>query len=312
MTSLSLPTHADGVNVTLAELLQYKNEARHFLPPSISIWSQLNGKHRSHKRGRGMDFSEVRPYQPGDDVRSIDWRVSARTGKTHTKLYTEEREQPVMLLVDLSAQMKFGSQLLLKSVQACHLAALLSWIACSQKDRIGAVIYNGISLYECKPTARKQGTLQVLGSLIKSHQEMLKNSEPSQSNQFHQALEHLHRLCPKGSDITLISDFYSLKEQDKKSLSQLIRHNRMQCVRIFDPLEKGDTEFRGSELVADNKQSLWLNFGAETTRNRLAINFSTHQDFVKNLTQSLAIPFFSLSTHLPLLHQFTQFTHSRF
>ncbi len=100
-----------------------------------------------------MNFSEVRPYQAGDDIRAIDWRVTARTGKTHTKLFTEEREQPVMLLIDLGTSMKFGSQLLLKSVQAAHFASLLSWLAVSEQDRIGAIIYTGTKLIECKPTA---------------------------------------------------------------------------------------------------------------------------------------------------------------
>ncbi len=105
--NVALPPHSDGVNVCLAELLQYKNQAVRWLAPAKSIWSQLNGHHQSRHKGRGMNFSEVRPYQAGDDIRSIDWRVTARTGKTHTKLFTEEREQPIMLFIDLSASMQF-------------------------------------------------------------------------------------------------------------------------------------------------------------------------------------------------------------
>lgn len=303
----ALPMHANGVQLSLAELLAYKNDARRFMPPAISIWSQLNGQHKSHKRGRGMDFSEVRPYQPGDDVRSIDWRVSARTGTTHTKLFTEEREKPIMLLVDLSPSMKFGSQLLLKSVQACHLAALLSWIAASQKDRIGAIIFNGLSVYECKPTARRQGSLQVLGALVTAHQELLtattaaNNASASSAN----ALLHLERLCPKGSDITMVSDFYWLSAEHQRQLMALTRHNRVQCVNIFDPLEKGQTEFRGHELVADGRQSAWLNFASEQTRQQLLAHFDKRQALIKGLIGSQAINLYSLSAAKPLLHQFS-------
>ncbi len=82
----SLPPHANGVTLTLAELLHYRTQSVHWLPPAQSIWSQMNGNHTGRQKGRGMDFMEVRQYQAGDDIRSIDWRVTARTGKAHTKL----------------------------------------------------------------------------------------------------------------------------------------------------------------------------------------------------------------------------------
>lgn len=86
-----LPNHSDGVTLNLDELLQYKAQSVRWLPPAKSLWSQLNGQHESNRKGRGMNFSEVRQYQAGDDIRSIDWRVTARTGKAHTKLFSEER-----------------------------------------------------------------------------------------------------------------------------------------------------------------------------------------------------------------------------
>lgn len=301
MSQLLLPPHSDGVTLNLAELMQYQKQAIHWIPPAISIWSQLNGQHQSKRQGRGMNFSEVRPYQPGDDVRTIDWRVTARTGKTHTKLFSEEREQPVMLLVDLSQSMKFGSKLLLKSVQACHFASLLSWITIIQKDRIGAVFYTGNALHDSKPTARQQGALRMMDSLVKAHQEM--HETQVENKGFQEALKHMHHLCPKGSDIVIISDFYSLTAQDKKVLSQLRQHNRIQFVRVSDPLEQGQTEFRGYEYVTDDKSSAWLNFSSKKTRENLAREYSKHQDFVQNLARSLAIPFNHLSAAESLITQ---------
>lgn len=299
-TTPALPPHCDGVNLCLAELLQYKNQSVRWLPPAQSVWSQLNGQHMSRKKGRGMNFSEVRPYQAGDDIRTIDWRVTARTGKTHTKLFTEEREQPVMLLVDFSASMKFGSQLLLKSVQAAHFASLLSWLAVSEQDRIGAVIYTGSQLLECKPTARQQGPLRVINALIDAHQ----NSDDSQpSISFSAALKHLHHLCPKGSEIVVISDFYQLEKTDKRRLSQLRQHNRLQFVRIHDPLEQGLTTFKGTEHVADSTQSVWLNFSAPKTRERLSQQYDAHQAFIRDMALSLAIPLHRISAAEPLMQQ---------
>ncbi|MCW8330197.1 DUF58 domain-containing protein [Photobacterium sp. SDRW27] len=295
-----LPSHSDGVNLCLAELLQYKNQSVRWLPPAQSVWSQLNGQHMSRKKGRGMNFSEVRPYQAGDDIRTIDWRVTARTGKTHTKLFTEEREQPVMLLIDLSTSMKFGSQLLLKSVQAAHFASLLSWLAVSEHDRIGAIIYTGNKLVECKPTARRQGPLQVINALIDAHQD---SPEAQDSLAFSAALKHLHHLCPKGSEIVIISDFYQLKETDKQRLSQLRQHNRIQFVRVHDPLEQGQTSFNGTEHVSDSNQSTWLDFSAKKTREKLNMQYVSHQQFVHDMTLSLAIPLHQISAALPLMQQ---------
>lgn len=306
---LALPPHSDGVNVCLAELLQYQKQAIHWLPPALSVWSQLNGQHNSQQKGRGMNFSEVRLYQAGDDVRSIDWRVTARTGKTHTKLFTEEREQPVMLMLDLSPSMKFGSQLLLKSVQTTHFASLLSWLAVNQQDRIGAVIYNGLSLRECKPTARQQGPLRIIHALIEAHQQMLVAQHVPLSREGWQgALRHLHHLCPKGSDIAIVSDFYSLSMDDKQMLSQLRQHNRVQFVLVFDPLEQGQTAFRGREWVSDDLQTAWLDFSATRTRERLAQQYQTHQEFVADLTRSLAIPLHFINAAQPLLQQLNRTT----
>ena len=93
--SNNLPPYSDGVNLTLDELLYYKQQSIRWLPPAKSLWSQMLGQHQSRRLGRGMDFSEVRQYQTGDDIRAIDWRVTARTGKPHTKLFSEEKEKPL-------------------------------------------------------------------------------------------------------------------------------------------------------------------------------------------------------------------------
>ncbi|WP_318510219.1 DUF58 domain-containing protein [Photobacterium leiognathi] len=301
--TVALPPHSDGVNVCLAELLQYKNQAVRWLPPAHSIWSQLNGLHQSRHKGRGMNFSEVRPYQAGDDIRAIDWRVTARTGKTHTKLFTEEREQPVMLLIDISGSMQFGSQLMLKSVQAAHFASLLSWLAVSEQDRIGAVIYNGIRVTECKPTARQQGPLHIINKLIEAQNNALSHLGEPQPVNFADALKRLHYLCSKGSEIVIISDFNQLSLNDKRRLTQLRQHNRIQFVQVHDPLEQGQTQFRGYEHVADKEQSAWLNFSSKKTRDSLSQQYQQHQSFVAEMAKSLAIPLHYLSAAESLLQQ---------
>ncbi|MCG7495691.1 DUF58 domain-containing protein [Vibrio sp. Of7-15] len=307
-SALALPPNSDGVTLCLAELLYYKNQAVKWLPPAQSVWSQLNGNHTSRQKGRGMNFSEVRQYQPGDDIRSIDWRVTARTGKAHTKLFSEEKEQPVMLFIDLSPSMLFGSQLLLKSVQAAHFASLLSWLTVREKDRVGAIIYTGNKLIECKPTARQQGPLRLINALIQAHDAVQNPQTGADTTEqsdfgFTHALKNLLHLCPKGSEIVMISDFYDLRIEDKTLLSQLRQHNRVQFVQISDPLEQGQTGFRGLENVSDSKRSAWLDFSAKKTRTALLHHYQLHQQFIMTMAQQLGVPIHSLSAALPLLTQ---------
>ncbi len=308
-TILSLPPYSNGVTLSLDELSNYKNYSLQWLPPAQTVWSKMNGSHQSRQKGRGMDFSEVRQYQPGDDIRSIDWRVTARTGKPHTKLYSEEREQPTMLFVDVSDTMRFGSQLLFKSVQAAHFASLLSWITLAAKDRVGGIIYDGLTTFDCKPSSRQRNVLQFLQSIIDQHNTTRRSLDANQPNQqtcsFVNGLSQMQRLCPKGSEIVIISDFYSLTDECKALFSQLSKHNRLQFVMISDPLEQGSTHFNGTEYVSDNKRSTWLDFSSSATKKALEQQANLHLAYVQNMAMQLGIQLHKLSAGLPLLSQLT-------
>ena len=306
--TLSLPPHSNGVTLSLSEMVHYKNHSLQWLPPSQSVWSKMNGSHQSRQKGRGMNFSEVRQYQPGDDIRSIDWRVTARTGKTHTKLYSEEREQPTMLFVDVSDTMRFGSQLLFKSVQAAHFASLLSWITLAEKDRVGGIIFDGLSTLDCKPSSRQKVVLQFLQKIIEKHNTSTSSETKNaaeQADSFVKGLQQLHRLCPKGSEIVIISDFYALTGECKAIFSQLSKHNRIQFVMINDPLEQGVTRFNGVEHVSDNKRTAWLDFSSLSTKNALQQQANLHKAYVHNMAMQLGIHLHTLSSGLPLLSQLT-------
>ena len=137
---------ADGVSLNMKQLLHYKAKTGLVsLSPRKSNQAKLAGSYLAKTKGRGMEFDEARHYQPGDDIRAIDWRVTARTGTTHTKLYREEKERPIFILADLSENMRFGTQLLYKSVQAAHLASLIAWAAKERGDRIGGLVFNQTS-----------------------------------------------------------------------------------------------------------------------------------------------------------------------
>ena len=143
---------APGVYATLADLvaLQYRARGFSFLPRQ-PIHSLLAGRHASRLRGRGLNFEEIRRYLPGDDIRQIDWKVTVRTRKTHSRVYTEERERSVLLVVDQRITMFFGSVKNMKSVTAAETAALAAWRVLAQKDRVGALVFNDSKVVEIRP-----------------------------------------------------------------------------------------------------------------------------------------------------------------
>lgn len=134
------PSSLYGLVARLDELITLQpGEGLGGFAPGGKVRTHQFGGHRSAFRGRGMEFDEVRAYQPGDDIRTIDWRVTARTGRTHTKLFQEERERPVLLLSDARRAMRFGTRDCFKSVLSARVTALLTWVALAGNDRVGGV-----------------------------------------------------------------------------------------------------------------------------------------------------------------------------
>ncbi len=300
----TLPPHANGVTLTLEELLHYRTQSVHWLPPAQNIWSQMSGNHTSRQKGRGMDFMEVRQYQAGDDIRSIDWRVTARTGKAHTKLFAEDKEQAVILYIDLSSSLHFGSRYVLKSVQLAHFASVLIWLTLAKKDRIGAVIDDGHQCMEFRPSSLQKQGLRILNALVSVHNEQLSRAENNtRSMAYSEVFETLNTLTPKGSEVILLSDFAKTNEKELSQLRRLKQHNSVRAVQFHDPLEQGKTEFRGQVKASDGDRSQWFNFGSKGQRKELDSYFTNHQASIKTLCHSMAIPFNSLSSGSPLIQQ---------
>ncbi|KRS22239.1 hypothetical protein AAY72_04370 [Alishewanella sp. WH16-1] len=225
---------ATGVQLALPELLWYQRHTRLLdLKPGRNAQSKLAGSYLARSKGRGMEFDEVRHYQPGDDVRAIDWRVTARTGRVHTKLFREERERPVFILTDLSETMRFGSTLLLKSVQAAHLAALLGWHCKAQGDKLGGLVFSEQQHVLLKPLGRSKGVLRYLQALLDVHQQQQTNQGMTLAN----ALAELRRVLRPGSLLYILSDFNQLDDEALRHLQVLKQHNEIHCCQFSDPLE---------------------------------------------------------------------------
>ena len=203
----------------------------------------LSGLLASNIRGRGIDFAEVRNYQPGDDVRTIDWRVTARTGEAHTKLFQEEKERPVLILVDQSQSMFFGSRVAFKSVIAAEVGALLAWTALDRGDRVGGVVFSEQGHREVRPRRSKHSVLRLLHE-INDFNQRLNQQAPAANNQNYlvEALRNMRRVVKHGCAVFIISDFETLadngNEEARLHLTQIARHNDLVGIHISDPLER--------------------------------------------------------------------------
>tara|TARA_R110002095_G_scaffold191988_1_gene169727 strand:- start:600 stop:1379 length:780 start_codon:yes stop_codon:yes gene_type:complete len=183
-----------------------------------------------------MAFAEVRLYQPGDDIRSIDWRVTARRQAPHTKLYEEERERPVLLICDLGPTLFFASTGAFKQVRCAQLAAILAWLALSAGDQVGGIVFNGNTLTVQRPARRKKSVLRLLDTLASQQRSHI--DSPASETTLDTALAEARRVAHTGSRIFVISDFLGISENTTSLLGALARHNSVSALRVVDPLEQ--------------------------------------------------------------------------
>ena len=284
-----------GAYSDLAELVRLRYGAQDLkLKKQRKTFSPLIGPHQSRFRGRGIEFDEVRVYQAGDDVRNIDWRVTARSGRPHTKLFHEERERPVLLLVDQGLPMFFGSKNCFKSVMAAHVAALLAWAAFQQNDRVGGMVFSGAERVEIRPKRSAKTVLQLLRD-IDIFNRRLNRQVPPAGVGLCEALEELRRITRPGSNIFVISDFRNCHGEGKKHLHQLSRHNDISAVQIYDPLEQ-HLPPSGSYSVTDGKSRAQLFTGDRHLRDRYRQNFDQKTETLKQLLSPMGIPLLQVST----------------
>jgi uncharacterized protein (DUF58 family) len=284
-----------GAYSELNDLIRLRYAARELdLGRQRQVFSQLAGPHQAGFRGRGIEFEEVRAYQPGDDIRSIDWRVTARSGKPHTKLFREERERPVMLVVDQSLSMFFGSRNCLKSVMAAHAAALLAWAAFQHNDRIGGLVFNGREHGEVRPKRSARNVLRFLNIINDFNQRLHRQLTPAAQG-IVQALEELRRITRPGTNIFIISDFQRLGAEGIKHLHLLSKHNNISAIRVYDPLEQ-HLPASGYYSITNGAQRFALYTGDPELRRRYLAGFQAKGDTLGRLLGPLAVPLLPLST----------------
>ena len=279
--------------------------------PRLMAKNPLMGNHQSRFRGRGMDFEEVRQYQPGDDIRTIDWRVTARTTTPHTKLFSEERERPVLIVSDLRANMFFGAHEL-KSVTACQVAAALAWAGLNANDRVGGLVFGPEHQTDIRARRSHHSVLQLIHTLRDESEQLIHTQNTAATNphiSLAKILEDTRRVALPGSTLFVISDFYDLDQQCEQHLFELARHCDLNVCHVYDELE-AHLPPPSNYQVTNGEQRFNLNTRKAELRQQFEQQFHQRQTRIRELCARLRIGLLSFETATPVLPTLQQ-TYSR-
>jgi uncharacterized protein (DUF58 family) len=258
------------VYATLAHLRGLEHRARRFtFLPRQPAGSALNGRHASRIRGRGLNFEEIRAYLPGDDVRSIDWKVTARTREPHVRVMTEERDRPALIVVDQRLSMFFGSRHNMKSVTAAELAALAAWRVLAAGDRVGGIVFDDEHSIEVRPQRSRRAVNRFLEKVSEANLSLRADSlvEPA-PEMLARALESASRIASHDTLLVLISDFDGADDGVRKSVARMARHNDVVLALVHDPMAH-EMPDGGTLVVGDGRLQLSLDLGDRRIRDRL-------------------------------------------
>ena len=238
-----------GVYVELDELIRLQFKARGFsFLPRQPIHSLLAGRHASRIRGRGLDFEELRAYLPGDDPRSIDWKVTARMREPFVRVFTEERDRPALLIIDQRINMFFGTRVAMKSVVAAQLAALGAWRVFDQGDRVGGLVFDDTDISEVKPHRSRARVMQLLQAVVEKNHALSADLEvepnPSMLNR---VLDRALRIAKHDYLVTVVSDFHGSDSETRRMLALMAEHNDVLAALLYDPSKISPLE--GGRLV---------------------------------------------------------------
>ena len=275
-------SQGDGIHLTPSELIALRPRCHALrLPMRQPAASALAGAYRSRFRGRGVDFLESRNYQPGDDIRNMDWRVTARTGRAHTKVFQEERERPVLVVMDASPSLYFGTRRRLKSVAAGQMAAAIAWSAVRRGDRIGGFLFAPGRHRELRPAGGRRGAMRMIQGLV----DWLQPEETPEQTQdsLSGALERVRHAVRPGSLVIIISDFFSLDEDSNRHLSRLRQHNDVIGCQVLDVAEH--LLPAGRYPITDGENASILDMGQTASRRRYQDMSNRHLSEPRRLFQ---------------------------
>jgi uncharacterized protein (DUF58 family) len=285
-----------GVYVSLDDLMRMRLKARGltFLPRQ-SPHSVLAGRHASRMRGRGLDFEEIRDYLPGDDIRSFDWKATARTGKPLVRVFTEERDRPTLLVVDQRQAMFFGTRVAFKSVTAAEVAALAAWRVLSVGDRVGAVVFGDTDAAVFRPRRSHSHVLSILHAIVDRNRALHARAAPGAPQMLNTALRSAARIAGHDYAVLIVSDFDGADLDTKRLLSELAEHNDVVAVLVQDPSAREMPE-RGRVVATDGELQVAVDLAKGPTRQRLLDASTGRLQQVLDWCHQVGVPVMPLTT----------------
>lgn len=282
--------------------LRYKAQGFTYLPRQ-PIHSLLAGTHASRLRGRGLNFEEIRSYQPGDDVRSIDWKVTARTATPHVRVYTEERDRPVLMFVDQRLNMFFGSEITMKSVIATEAAAISAWRVLSVGDRPGGLVFNDSAMESVRPHRSEGQVLAFLNTMLRFNKQLrIETGTASNAAMLNRALDVLTREVTHDYLIVLISDMDGADKETEQRITRLAEHNDVLIVFVYDKLE-ADLPPSGRLVLSDGDLQVQIDSDDDDLRARFKGEFIERLQRAKTLLLRRHVPVLTLHTGRPVIEQ---------
>jgi uncharacterized protein (DUF58 family) len=287
-----------GVTVSLDELIKLQADAHGFsFLPRQPVASLLAGRHASRLRGRGLAFAELRRYVDGDDPRTIDWRATARLQATHVRVYEEERERSLLLVVDQRRAMFFGSRRAMKSVAAAEVAALAAWSALAAGDRVGGIVFNDDEIIELRPHRSRTRVLRILGEVARVNRSLVQAPTAHGDVTLNDALEAASRCAPHDHLVVLISDLDGADTDTHRLATRLAAHNDVLVVGIYDPLGASLQGHPG--MLASDRGAVYAIPAAVSFAAAFQRAFEAHVGRWREVFRALRVPVLPISTHEP-------------
>jgi len=292
-----------GVYANLDDLIRIQFKARDFsFLPQQPVSSVLSGRYASRLRGRGLNFEEIRRYLPGDDIRTMDWKVTARTRSPHVRVYTEEKDRAVLLIVDQRINMYFGTRDKLKSVTAAQLAALGAWRAVDVGDRVGAVVFNDTELADIRPQRSQKTIMSILGTVVRMNHALQADAQVEPNpGMLNRALEKALQLVPHDALVVMISDFFGVDGQTERLTARMAEHNDVLGLLVHDPLRLRPA--KQNLTVSDGSLQMEIDFADKRVREKLARDYREEQEHITHFLNRLAAPLLMVSNEGDVVDQ---------
>lgn len=301
--AITEPGHDPRIHVDLHQLVALRRRASRltFLPrqPANSV---LNGRHASKLRGRGLNFEELRAYLPGDDIRTLDWKVTARTGTPHIRVYTEERDRPTLLLVDQRISMFFGSQVYMKSVIAAEAAAIAAHLVLAQGDRVGGLVFSDAAVAEHRPVRSPVALRRMLASIADANRRLSARGQDARPDLFNRILRSAARIAKTNYLVLIFSDFDGVDAASEPLIRRLAKHNDLLLFNIADPMA-AQIPANARLAISDGALQAEIDTSSAETHKQIKAFAQDRLTLIRGWAQKYQLPFLPLSTQSPALDQ---------